>query len=331
MEGIIISYGVLPHFLRQDYDVVICGGINSFTTLQVLTREGFGGDARCILWSESNLFDKPRRWALEAIKRYLVRRFDGWVAAGETSRDYLVHLGARKGEVYIAPDAVHTKFFNEESRAAQTKRATLRRQRGYPEHVLLYVGRLIDKKGILLLLEAFRRLDRSDVGLVLVGDGPRKEAYQEYSVEHSLSNVYFEGFQPVEKLPQYYALADVFVFPTLSDPWGLVINEAMSCRLPVISSHKAGAAADLVLDGVNGYTYAPSDLDRLVHLIQTLIQDEALRSEMGRNSWRIIQHYTPDRCAQGFVEAVLGTENDAGRWARMNREQRMREMGLDRC
>lgn len=324
MSGIILSRGILLVLKRGKFDIIICGGWNSLAAIQALAFSKLTTTTSCFLWSESSIFNKPRHLLLEATKRQIVKCFDGWIAAGRTSRDYLLCLGACSERIYIAPDAVDTDFFHRKSRETVVSREEIKRQRGYPRHLILYVGRLIDKKGISFLLEAFQRLDRKDVGLVLVGEGPQKREYQEYCAMHHVPQVYFEGFQPLERLPQYYAIADVFVFPTLTDTWGLVMNEAMSCRLPVISSSQAGASADLILEGMNGYTYEPTDVDRLVHLMKKLLDNEPLRHKMGENSWRIIQYYTPEKCAQGFAEAILCEPNGAGRWAGMTQEERMR-------
>jgi len=112
-------------------------------------------------------------------------------------------------------------------------------------------------------------------------------------------------------LPSYYGLAEVMVFPTRSDPWGLVVNESMACGLPVISSSVAGCAADLVEDNWNGRMIGTGDINQLTHVMDELSRDAALRSLMGRRSRERILRYSPEACAGGIAEAVLSCEVSA--------------------
>jgi glycosyltransferase involved in cell wall biosynthesis len=113
-------------------------------------------------------------------------------------------------------------------------------------------------------------------------------------------------------LAAYYALADVFVFPTHTDPWGLVVNEAMACGLPVISSGAAGCAADLVESGWNGRVVSPGDVEQLAAAMAELAGDNELRSLMGQRSRERIELYSPEACAAGMASAML---SHAGRAA----------------
>ena len=302
---------------KGEHEVVVWGGYTYPTSwIGLLLARSFGKTS--ILWSESNIFDKPRRKTIELLKSQIVKHFDRWLACGSTARDYLVSLGARGSEVYIAPNAVDTPFLATHSRLAREKAHVLKRQSGYPSRVILFVGQLVPRKGVADLLKAFRKIETPEVGLVIVGDGPERSQYERFCEEHDLQNVFFEGFQHRETLPRYYGLADLFVMPSLSEPWGLVLNEALSCSLPVIGSTVAGATQDLILPGANGYTCAPGAPAELAQLIDACFPDDARRREMGQISWKIIQHYTPEQCALGFAEVIQKRPNTAGAWAAMN-------------
>jgi glycosyltransferase involved in cell wall biosynthesis len=113
------------------------------------------------------------------------------------------------------------------------------------------------------------------------------------------------GFKQQEELPQYYALADLFVFPTHIDPWGLVVNEAMSCGLPVLCSTAAGAAFDLIRPGVNGYTFDPTNVTVIKELLVEMLSDPDKAAAMGRQSQTLIASHTPEKCAEGMAQAIL--------------------------
>jgi glycosyltransferase involved in cell wall biosynthesis len=95
------------------------------------------------------------------------------------------------------------------------------------------------------------------------------------------------------------------VSPTHTDPWGLVVNEAMACGLPVVSTSVAGCCADLVTDGWNGRVVQPHDVAQLADAMQALVCNQELRLEMGEHSRQRIRSYTPEACANGLALATL--------------------------
>lgn len=116
--------------------------------------------------------------------------------------------------------------------------------------------------------------------------------------------VHFAGFIHRDDLAGYYALAECLVMPTHSDPWGLVVNEAMACGLPVICTNVAGCAADLVKE--NGILVKAGDVRQLAQAMQHLATDSELRRSMSQHSRDLIQDFSPEACAAGFAEATLG-------------------------
>ena len=114
------------------------------------------------------------------------------------------------------------------------------------------------------------------------------------------------GHVQPEALAAEYEEADALVLPSIHDPWGLVVNEAMAAGLPVVVSSAAGAADDLVTDGWNGFVVPPFDAAALTRALETLAADPGLRLEMGRHSAeRIGEGFEPQHWAAGMAEAVL--------------------------
>ena len=135
--------------------------------------------------------------------------------------------------------------------------------------------------------------------------------YEKICTESNLASVHFVGFQDQEELPRYYGIADVLVFPTRSDPWGLVLNEGMCSGLPILCSTAAGAALDLVFSGQNGFLHEPGDVQQLAKHLKTLLRDPNLRSRMGQCSQEIIAGFTPQRMANGFLDAIRDKPQDS--------------------
>jgi 1,2-diacylglycerol 3-alpha-glucosyltransferase len=117
--------------------------------------------------------------------------------------------------------------------------------------------------------------------------------------------VVFAGFRQVEELPFFYGGAGVFIHPALSEPWGLVINEAMASGLPILSSRNVGAAEELVQEEANGFLFDPEDVEELAGLMARMSgMSSEERLAMGRASERLILEWGPERFARGAQEAV---------------------------
>jgi glycosyltransferase involved in cell wall biosynthesis len=180
---------------------------------------------------------------------------------------------------------------------------------GLPPRYFVFAGRVTREKGVFQLLEAYTQLEpelRAQVGLVLVGE---ETAKNELILMKSAAKIYpgkviFPGFAQRDQLAAFYALAEVMVFPTLSDTWGLVVNEAMACGLPIIASDAAGCVADLVHDGENGYVIPSANVNKLAEAMATFARDPQLASRMGQRSARLIDDFSPECCAGGLATAV---------------------------
>ena len=188
------------------------------------------------------------------MKARFLQLCQGFVVPGRSSFDYLKKLGILENQIFSAPNAVDTRLFSKLAGEARCNRPVVQARHNLPSRYFLYVGRIVQAKGVSELVDAYALLDekvRSQVGLVFVGEGDARLDLMKRAARISPGKVQFRGFVHRERLPEFYALAEAFVFPTHSDPWGLVINEAMSCGLAVVATSVAGCVADLVQDGWN--------------------------------------------------------------------------------
>ncbi len=326
-DEIRFSYRVLPSFrvrlgnfnllvnrgldaaLRQARpDAILCGGYNYPSSWRAV----FWARTRRIpflLWTESNTADHRGRSAMvEYLKRKFLGLCRGFVVPGEASKLYLQQLGLPAELIFKAPDAVDNELFSQGARVARANSVSVRQRIGVPERYFLNVGRLVRAKGVLDLLEAYANLDteiRAAVGLVFVGDGGAKRELAERASLIRPGTVKFSGFVQKDQLAEFYALADALVFPTHSDPWGLVVNEAMACGLPVVASNVAGCVSDLVEDGWNGFVVPVGDVKAISSSMESLAKGDDLRNQMGERSLQRIQEYSPEACAAGLAKAAL--------------------------
>jgi glycosyltransferase involved in cell wall biosynthesis len=214
------------------------------------------------------------------------------------------------GKIFVAPNAVDNQFFEQHSFRVRRQADFYRRELSLPPRFFLFAGRLVKEKGIFDLLDAYRALPagiKRETGLVFVGDGPaRAELGRRAGDEAGL--ILLAGFAQRERLASYYALAHALVFPTHTDRWGLVVNEAMACGLPVICSDAAGCVEDLVQGCENGLVVPARDIAQLSRAMAEMAADLELRSSMGQHSRERIQSYSPAACAAGMAQAVLAPE-----------------------
>jgi glycosyltransferase involved in cell wall biosynthesis len=233
-----------------------------------------------------------------------------YVVPGKASFEYVRSYGAAEKNIFTAPNAVDTEFFAVRAESVRRDAATNRGILGLPSRFFLFVGRLVHDKGVFDLLRAYGALApelRAEIGLVFVGDGAARPELEAQAKGIAPGTVTFPGFVHREVLARYYALADMFLFPTHSDPWGLVVNEAMACGLPVISTKVAGCIADLVDDLWNGRVIEPGDSHQLTAAMEELAGNALLRAQMGQHSRERILHYSPEACAAGIANAILSS------------------------
>jgi 1,2-diacylglycerol 3-alpha-glucosyltransferase len=304
---VLLNRGVVSTLNRIRPDMLVCGGYNYLASWQAVLWAK-RRRVPVLLWTESTAYDRRNRYApIEFLKTKFLRFCDGFVVPGTSSAHYLKDLGIADDRIFHAPNAVDVELFSRLAQESRNQEVRLRAELSLPSRYFLYAGRFVKTKGISDLLQAYARLDpqlRSEVGLVLAGNGADQVELMEQASRISPGTVRFVGFVHRERLPGYYALADALIMPTHSDTWGLVVNEAMSCRLPVVVSSVAGCARDLVKDGWNGCVVSSADISQLSSVMARLAADSELRRQMGLRSWQIIQKYSPGAWSDGMANAL---------------------------
>jgi glycosyltransferase involved in cell wall biosynthesis len=267
--------------------------------------------ARTAFWAEVT-FDSwvPRRRWKETLKSIVLKRADALLTAGDDGSDYVKRYGVADERIFIVPHVIDFEHYSRGSAIPSSERERIREELGLRGITFIYVGRLWRGKGLTYLVDAFATLQHTiecEVSLLLVGDGPDESWLRERCREDGLSNVAFAGFHQADTLPRLYAVADVFVFPTLGDPFGMVVPEAMACGLPVISTSAAGELRDRISDGINGFVVPPADSSTLLARMRRLVDDAELRKSMGEAATQTVAGQTPEIWAEAFERAVSET------------------------
>lgn len=295
--------------LRKDFpDVVISCGWDSVAAYSAYIycrkyRKKF------ILWSGSTIHESSwRRTVSKPIVKFLIRNSDSYIAYGTRAKEYLMTLGAKGERIFMGWNTVDNSFFEENSRLTHEEKESLKDKSGIEtRYVVLYVGQLIERKGVHDLIGAFSKLKKevNDVTLLMVGTGMEEDALKKRCIHENIRDVVFTGFVNYYELPKYFGISDLFVLPSHEEVWGLVINEALACGLPVITTDKVGASADLVTEGMNGFVVKDSNSNELYSAMGKLIQDSSLMHEMACSSKKIIKNYDIEHTAWGVKDAVF--------------------------
>jgi glycosyltransferase involved in cell wall biosynthesis len=291
-----VTSGITPVVRDAAPDVLIVGGWDQPAYLQALALKSMAG-LPLAWWVESNLRDRRSESRLmRSIKKRLIASGDGVIVPGVASADYVRSLGAESDRLWVAPNAVDNDYFS----------SSPRREDGPAR--FLFVGRLESAKGLAFLLDAWASVP-DDATLSIVGSGSLQEAIA-YRLT-GLPRVQMVGHLERAELKRAYAEADVFVFPSVSDPWGLVINEAMASGLPVIASSAPGAVDDLVTHGDNGLVVPPFDVPALASAMARLASDGSERVRMGLRSRSRVNLFSPKHWAAGMREAITSIAAEA--------------------
>lgn len=256
-----------------------------------------------VLWG--SVWAHPRGGAKAALAwplvRHVYRHADAVVTYGEHVRRYVARHRGRADDVVIAPQSVEADLFGRA--VGDDEIAAWRAAAGLPDGPLvLYVGRLVEEKGVATLLAALRRVDGAT--LAVVGDGPLAATVDATPGARLL------GPLARERLPVAYAAADVLVLPSIPtprfrEPWGLVCNEALHQGTPVVATTAVGAVAGgLVRDGDTGLVVPPADAAALASAIARLLGDAGLRARLGAAGRAALAGHTYEAMADAFGVAL---------------------------
>lgn len=262
-----------------------------------------------ILMSETQETDDARVGWREVIKGRCAKLFASAIVGGARHCAYLQKLGLSENLIFTGYDVVDNDHFARGSAGVRAAREEWRRRLALPQEYFVASARFVRQKNLYRLLRAFGSY-RRDAGasgwdLVILGDGPLQGELQAAGLQLGLSDcVHWPGFQQYEALPAYYALARAFVHASAVEPWGLVVNEAMACGLPVLVSDRCGAS-ELVCQGRNGFTFDPGDIDALARRLgEVSALAPVTLQAMGEESRRVVAHWGPDRFGAAMRQAA---------------------------
>ncbi len=259
-----------------------------------------------VIAGDANIYNDTATGLKRFIKglwlRSVVQRAAALLSVGTVNRLFWSAYGARAEQIFDARFAVDNDFFAQASAARENAAETLRQKLGLAGKVVfLFVGRLVKRKNVDLIIRAARQLNDERIAVVIAGSGEELESLEALAAGDP--RVIFAGNVAQTELPMFYALADALILPASQEPWGLVVNEAMACGLAIIAHQHCGAAVDLV-GADNGAALASFSTNELAEAMRRIASSDALRHSMQQRSSEKIQAWSIEAAACGIIQAV---------------------------
>ncbi len=280
-------------------DVVVSAefGLRSlFSTLYCGGRRG----TPLVLWANmSEHTELGRGWLRHQLRKWLVRRAAALAINGISGRRYLENeLGVPPEKVFHVPYAAVPNLF---------ERIALQRPAANA-HRLIFAGRLVDLKGLLPFVEALSRWATAHpdhtVEFDIAGEGPERATLAGLDLPANL-RLHLLGELTYQQLADRFAGAGIFAFPSLSDEWGLVINEALAAGLPVLGSQFSQAVYELCQEGETGWKFRTTEPAELDAAIERALSTTTQRlDEMRAQARACVQLRTPEFSAEQFMQAI---------------------------
>ena len=294
---------ILARTISSDAELTILTGYEtpeSWTQLLILLLRR----RKVAVFCDSTIYDRKQRLMQGLFKRIFFQTMDGIFAYGSRSKEYVIHYGAAAGIVYDRCQAAALPL-DYAAEKALAMRLSVAPSTDAPRY--LYVGRLSSEKGLDILLDAFARVwaQNKRATLALVGCGFLREKLERRAATLGVdSAVHFTGSKSGDELFKEYARATVLVLPSISEPWGLVVNEAMSYGCPVIVSLRCGCVPELLIESVTGFVHDPRDAKELASKMLAAPVQFGDIEKTARDCIRLMSYYTPDKAAERLLGGI---------------------------
>jgi glycosyltransferase involved in cell wall biosynthesis len=301
----LVNFGVINYLIKRKPESIILHGWSYFSNILVLVVAKLLR-IKIILRAESPLSAEENKSKINHfIKKRILGLCDRFLFIGKENKSFYEFMGIQKSQMFYAPYCVDNDRFIDAKKNFQYSTNSIRSEFNIPDNntLLLFCGKLIDKKRPLDIVKALNQINSKTTSILYVGTGKLKADIENYVRDNKMTNVHFSGFVNQTELYKFYLSSDIFILPsTYGETWGLVVNEAMLHSLPILVSNHVGCVPDLVKPGENGYSYECGNIDDLKGKIEQLSSlNKSKLISMGAKSFEIIQNYS-------FKEVLKGVE-----------------------
>ncbi|MDC3070896.1 glycosyltransferase [Bacteroidota bacterium] len=296
--------GLINKIKKSEPDIILSDGFFQWTYAALINNA---------IWQTPHLMLYERTKHTErnvSFLRYYLRQIASkFITAiscnGIQTKEYLQEFGIAEKKLFIGNMAADSSGLqNAISKISKNEILKLKKSFNLKEDVFLFVGQLIPRKGVIELIKAWKDFEKnfSNASLVLLGSGEQLELASDLLNKHRINNVCLPGKVDYSEVATFYAVADIFIIPTLEDNWSLVVPEAMSCSLPIICSKYNGCWPELVKKE-NGWVFDPLDTSNFNHTLNLAYKNKEKWKEMGESSAKIVSDFSTEKIANKIVNS----------------------------
>ena len=298
---------------RHEYDAMLVNGWHYKSAWQAIWA-CWKSKVKVMVRGDSHLHT-PRGIATRAVKsltyRHFIPRFDACLAAGQWSREYFLHYGARPESIFLVPHAIDSKRFQIEAECLEPRRSELRKEKDLDDNavVFMFSGKFIPKKRPMDFVCAIEQSVRRNARIqgLMVGDGPLRAGCENFVRERKVP-IRLTGFLNQSQITKAYVVSDALVLPSDGgETWGLVVNEAMACARPCIVSDRVGCGPDLVIPGETGSIFPLGDVEALANSMLELAGDPGRMISMGICARSRLMNYSVETAVDGIIKSLTAT------------------------
>lgn len=305
-----INPSIVTEVTRNRYHAIWIHGYTYATHLLALAAAKACGTAVFMREDTQLTLDRPRLRGV--LRRPLMAAFyrlcDRCLAVGSESARYYRFHSVPERKIRLVPFVVDNDRITAAVESHASSAGEYRRELGLIDDrpLILFASKLTANKrpGDLLVAYSTLRQQGKAAALMFAGSGTEEARLRDYVEQHAVPDVHFMGFKNQSELAKLYAIADIGVLASRNERWGLVVNEYMCAGLPLLISDRIGAAADLLEEDGNGFTYRCGDLSEMTAKLNALVMDARLRARMGVRSKSLINGWSFRECLVG-VKAAL--------------------------
>ncbi len=304
----------IKRILKREFDTIIFKGGTRFIGPICAFLARIRG-IKTVLW-EQNSVDTTNTPLKKFVKKLYIndKLFTGFISYGNHVKDLILKLNPEADKkIFFALSPIDNQKYRNRYLKLKPKKNFIKKQLGInpEEKIILYTGRFVEEKNLFNLLEAVSNL-KINSGIkfkcLLVGGGKLEKELEQEVINKGIQNtVYLVPFKEFSKLTMFYTIADVFVLPSIFEPWGLVVNEAMNFNLPAVVSNKVGCATNLIQQGGNGYVY---DIEDNVQLFKYLLKAMNNSEEMGSKSSEFISNVNFEQVCRSINNCINNIKSD---------------------
>jgi glycosyltransferase involved in cell wall biosynthesis len=298
---------------RREYDALLVNGWHYKSAWQAIWA-CWRSKAKVMVRGDSHLHT-PRGITKRAVKSFTYRRFiprfDACLAAGQWSREYFLHYGARPERIFLVPHAIDNKRFQIDAEALEPRRSEVRKEKNLDDNAIVFMfsGKFIPKKRPMDFVCAIERAVRRNPRIegLMVGDGPLRARCEERVRERRVP-IRFTGFLNQSQITKAYVVSDALVLPSDGgETWGVVVNESMACARPCIVSDRVGCGPDLVIPQVTGSIFPLGDVDALANSMLELAGSPQRLISMGLEAQSRLKNYSIETAVDGIIQSLAAT------------------------